>query len=386
MNIGVDAKRIFFNSSGLGNYGRRFYRALAKHLPEDSFYLYSPRPVADDNPYLEEIRQQNSVIITPPGILSKSPGSSLWRSSLINKQLKEDRIDIYYGLSNEIPFGIKSKEMKKVVVIHDLIFLRYPELYPSVDAVFYRKKSRYACSRSDYIIAASQQTKLDIIEFYGIPENKIRIINPGSEPMFYTGTPADSSGFFKTAKKYIISIGAITPRKNLMKTVQTFNKVKDKYDLDLVVIGTAVGLGKPYLKKIEEYISFNGFTDRVHFLGNVPYRFIPDLCRKAEMMIYPSQFEGFGMPIVEGLFSRIPVITSKGGCFPEAGGDGAIYTDPEDTGEMASWIGKLMESADLRKELVEKGSIYATRFRQENIDKAILDFHHSATGQSFTKS
>jgi glycosyltransferase involved in cell wall biosynthesis len=129
---------------------------------------------------------------------------------------------------------------------------------------------------------------------------------------------------FRAKRKYIISIGAITPRKNLMKTVQAFNLVKDKHDLDLVVIGTAVGLGRYYLKTVMSFIEENHLSDRIHFLDNVPYQYVPALCKNAELMVYPSQFEGFGMPIVEGLFSGIPVITSKGGCFPEAGGDDAV--------------------------------------------------------------
>jgi glycosyltransferase involved in cell wall biosynthesis len=94
-------------------------------------------------------------------------------------------------------------------------------------------------------------------------------------------------------------------------------------------------------------------------------------------MIYPSQFEGFGMPIVEGLFSKIPVITTKGGCFPEAGGDAAIYIDPDKPEEIADWIVKIMSSTQLQKELVSKGIKYAQKFRQENIENEILNFHNS---------
>ncbi len=279
----------------------------------------------------------------------------MWRSRLINSQLEKDKINIYYGLSNEIPFGIKKLNLAKVVIIHDLIFLRYPELYPWIDVLFYKKKTKYACINADYIIAASEQTKQDIINFYNIPANKITVIYPGTDPIFYSGDIADSREYFSTERKYIISIGAITPRKNLFKTVQAFNLIKDKYDLDLVVIGTAVGMGKDYLKKITDYLDKNGLKERIHFLGNVPYKYVPGLCRNAQLMVYPSQFEGFGMPIVEGLISKIPVITSKGGCFPEAGGDGAVYVNPDDYAEIAACIGMLMDSPALREELVQKG-------------------------------
>lgn len=377
MNIGLDAKRIFFNNSGLGNYGRRFYHGLEKNSAGDTFYLYSPRSIPSDNPYLKEVNQSNSLISSPDRSWKKMLGGTPWRSGLIDSRLKKDHIAVYYGLSNEIPYGTGRSGMIKVVIIHDLIFLRYPQLYPAIDTVFYKAKTRYACKHADYIIAASGQTKLDIVNFYHVPENKITVIYPCSDPILYAEDAIDPGEFFKTERRYIISIGAITPRKNLLNTVQAFNMVKDKYDLDLVVIGTAVGLGRDYLKTITGYIEQNRMSDRVHFLGNVPYQFVPSLCRNAELMVYPSQFEGFGMPIVEGLFSKIPVITSRGGCFPEAGGDAAVYVNSDNFKEIASWIDKLISSDSLKQELVSKGIRYAEKFRQENIEKEIVDFHRS---------
>ena len=377
MNIGIDAKRIFFNNSGLGNYGRRFYHALEKKSADDKFYLYSPRPVADDNPYLDQVNQSNSLIISPDKTWHKMLGGSLWRSGLVNPWLKKDHIGIYYGLSNEIPFGSGRSNFVKVVIVHDLIFLRYPKLYPRIDVFFYKQKTKYAGKHADFIIAASEQTKRDIVDFYHVPENKITVIYPCSDPMFYSGDPIDASKFFTPKRRYIISIGAITPRKNLLKTVQAFGLVKDRHDLDLVVIGTAVGLGRDYFKTILKFVDQNRLSERIHFLGNVPYKYVPSLCRNAQLMVYPSQFEGFGMPVVEGLFSKIPVITSRGGCFPEAGGDAAVYINPDNYEEIAGWIDKLMDSAALRDELVIKGLKYAEKFRHENIENDIFNFHRS---------
>ncbi len=380
MNIGIDSKRIFFNHSGLGNYSRRFYRTLALNLTDATFFLYSPKTVPSDNPYLTVINQSNSKLITPEGKLNQLFGGALWRSGLIKKQISKDHISIYYGLSNEIPFGLKEPAIKQVVIIHDLIFLRYPGLYPAFDRAVYKKKTRYACRYADHIIAASEQTRQDIVDFYHIPSEKISVLYPGTDPAFYAETCIDSKEFFSTERKYIISIGAITPRKNLLKTVHALHLIKNKYDLDLVVIGTATGLGKEYLKEVNGFIQENGLAGRVHFLGNVPYKFVPDLCRKAELMVYPSRFEGFGMPIVEGLFSKIPVITSKGGCFPEAGGDGAIYIDPEEPQEIADAISKLMEPGKLREELISKGLKHSEKFRQDRIEAAILGFHRKVAG------
>jgi glycosyltransferase involved in cell wall biosynthesis len=382
MNIGIDAKRIFFNHSGLGNYGRRFYRALAGKLKDDSFFLYSPKAIPANNPYLSEIISRNSNVILPAGKAGRMLHGTLWRSRFIKKQLLKDKIGIYYGISNEIPFGLRRTDIIKVVIIHDLIFLRYPGMYPATDRAIYQLKTRYACKYADYIIAASEQTKQDVISYYKVPESKISVLFPASDPSFYADKCADSTEFFSTGRKYIISIGAITPRKNLFKTVQAYHSIKDKYNLDLVVIGTATGLGKPYLETIMKFILENGMKDRVHFLGNVPYKFVPDLCRKAELMVYPSSFEGFGMPIIEGLFSRIPVITSQGGCFPEAGGDAAIYINPEDPCEIADAISQVMDSGSMRNEMIMKGLEHAKKFTYEQIETSILEFHRKITAKA----
>jgi glycosyltransferase involved in cell wall biosynthesis len=250
-------------------------------------------------------------------------------------------------------------------------------MYPFIDVLFYRKKSKYACNHADYIIAASEQTKRDIIDFYGIPGEKISVLYPCTHPSFYSKTVADHEEFFKPERKYLLSIGAITPRKNLFHTVKAFKHIYQKHDLDLVVIGTAVGLGRKYLETIKTYIIKHGMDKRVHFLGNVPYKYVPGICRNAAALIYPSQFEGFGMPIVEGLFSKIPVITSLGGCFPEAGGEGAIYVNPDNIEEIADWIDKIIQSEELRNKLIDKGLQHAERFRQSRIEADILNFHNN---------
>jgi glycosyltransferase involved in cell wall biosynthesis len=205
MNIGIDAKRIFFNNSGLGNYSRRFYLALAKNLATDTFYLYSPKKVNPENPYFKEVLTSNSLIAEPRTKLHSIFGGALWRSGLIRKQLIKDHIDIYYGLSNEIPFGIKNDPYRKVVVIHDLIFLRYPAMYPKTDVFFYKKKTEYAAKYADRIIAASEQTKRDIIDFYQISPAKISVLYPCTASGFHQEQVDDSSYFFKPVREYMIS-------------------------------------------------------------------------------------------------------------------------------------------------------------------------------------
>lgn len=380
MNIGIDAKRFFFNTSGLGAYSRGFYKALVSKATDDRFYLYSKK-VRENNPYLHsgEIKWENTKCVSPQNFYEKLFGAALWRSYFINNQLNKDKIDIYYGLSNEIPYGIQKTKTKSVAVIHDLIFLRYPNLYPKTDVFFYKRKTDFACKNADYIVAVSEQTKADIIHFLNVKPEKITILPPICKEMYAqnASSSAKNPTEFHFKKDYILSVGAITPRKNLLKTVQAFQLIHQKLEVDLVIVGTAVGLGRNYLAEIQAFIAKHHLTDKIHFLGNVSDAQLPSLYQNAKMLVYPSQYEGFGMPIVESLFSKTPVITSLGSCFDGTAGGGALYVNPNEITEIADSIEKLLINNALRENLIIAGFQHVQQFSAENIANEIFRFHSS---------
>lgn len=378
MNIGIDAKRFFFNTSGLGAYSRGFYKALASQNIDDKFYLYS-KDMNENNAYLHAniIQWENTQSISPTYFYEKLFGAALWRSYFIGNQLNKDKIDIYYGLSNEIPYGIEKLKTKSVVVIHDLIFLRYPNLYPKTDVFFYKRKTDFACKNANYIVAVSEQTKADIVHFLNVNPDKISILPPICKEMYAKNIFPNSKipQEFQPKKDYILSVGAITPRKNLLQTVQAFQLIQQKLDIDLVIVGTAVGLGRKYLAEIQAFISKHHLTDKIHFLGNVPNAYLPFLYQNAKMLVYPSQYEGFGMPIVESLFSKTPVITSMGSCFEQTAGGGALYVNGNESEEIAAAIEKLLISSSLREGLIAKGWQHVQQYTSENIENEISQFH-----------
>jgi glycosyltransferase involved in cell wall biosynthesis len=376
MNIGIDAKRFFFNSSGLGVYARNFYKALSSLAIEDNFYLYT-KLVKSENIYLREVKKQNTTLVSPQHFHEKIFGGAFWRSYFIHNQLIKNKIDIYYGLSNEIPMGIEKQKTKSVVVIHDLIFLRYPNLYPAIDVFFYKKKTAFSCKNADFILTISEQTKKDIVDFLHINPNKIHIIPPNCNDI-YVEKEKEAINLPKNLqfdKPYILSVGAITPRKNLLKTVQAFQLIAEKTGIDLVIVGSAVGLGKAYLAEIQEFIHKNNLSHKIHFLENVANQYLPTLYRNAQMLVYPSQFEGFGLPIIEALFCKTPVITSNGSCFDTTAGGGALYVNPNEITEIAAAIEKLLISKELRADLISKGFLHVQQFKTENVAKQIFEFH-----------
>ena len=181
MRIGFDAKRAFFNNTGLGNYSRATINALCRMLPEDDHFLYTP------------LKGKHTIYSPPENATVRLPSTiwgsqlkSYWRTYGLAKQLAKEKIDIYHGLSNEIPVGIERTGVKSIVTIHDLIFMRLPHLYSPLDRRIYEKKVRNAVRNADRLIAISRQTKEDLRELFGADEEKIRVLYQGCNPGFTT--------------------------------------------------------------------------------------------------------------------------------------------------------------------------------------------------------
>ena len=385
MKIGFDAKRAFFNNTGLGNYSRTLIKSLVKHYLEHEYVLYSPKPT--ENAIFADIQNfKNVTVKTPQSRFQKLFGGSIWRSLQLGNHIKADQLDLYHGLSHELPRNIHRSrpQTKSIVTIHDLIFMRYPDLYAPIDRLTYRQKWKHACQQADKIIAISEQTKSDIIEFLGIESNKIEVVYQSCHPSFYDYNDAMflQHGLFKQdnievpydlPEEYILYVGSITERKNLLTIAKALRIMKGSLDPHLVVVGN----GGDYKQKVLEYLQKHDLQKSVTFLNNIPNQHLPNIYRKALTMVYPSIFEGFGIPIIESLFSRTPVITSKNdcSCFREAAGEGAIYVNPLDAEELAHAIEEAMTDGASRIQLMAKGWNHVQQFRREEVAKRMMEVY-----------
>ncbi|MCW3102031.1 MAG: glycosyl transferase family 1 [Bacteroidetes bacterium] len=370
MNIGFDAKRAYLNTSGLGNYARTLIKSLNEYYPENTYSLFTTR--LTDNDFQKQAAAFSNIHVYEPQSFIDKKLRSRWRSYGITNVLKEQSVNVYHGLSNELPFNIDEFKGKKIVTIHDLIFVRYPKLYPYLDRKIYNKKFRHACDVADTIIAISEETKRDIEKYYFVPENKIKVIYQSCDEAFYKDYSAGESKSiaesYQLPANFLLYVGTIEERKNLLSIVKALKQVKD---IPLVVIGKK----KSYFEKVKDFIEKNQLTERVIFLENVDNNHLPVIYRMASVFIFPSLFEGFGIPIIEALVSRTPVITSKGGCFPEAGGPGSLYIDPLNENELAEKINLLLGSEQLRKEIAEKGIEYAKRFHPKVVTSQMMEVY-----------
>lgn len=348
MNIGFDAKRAFLNYTGLGNYSREAVNALVEVFPQETYYLYTTKAVRNSRT-ASFFNRESITIRTPQFPFLKS----LWRSRLVIPQLKRDKLDVFHGLSHELPLGIEKTGIRSVVTIHDLIFLRYPQYYRPVDRKIYEAKYRYACRHADKIIAISEQTKRDIQSFFAVDPAKIEVIYQGCDSSFTqkkTGAELDSiRDKYRLPEKFLLNVGTVEERKNVLLVVKALAMLPQAPKL--VIVGRQTG----YADEVKKYIEEHRLEDRVIFLDNVSFTDLPGIYQLAEVFVYPSRFEGFGIPVLEALSSGIPVIAASGSCLEEAGGSGSLYADPDDEKTMAAHMQLLLEDRTLRAEIINIG-------------------------------
>ena len=359
MNIGFDAKRVFHNATGLGNYARDVLRILSRHRPEHEYYAYTPRP----GPVPFELEDGRFHVRSPRTVLGRA-FPALWRARGVVGDLRADGIRLFHGLSAELPLGIESSGVASVVTVHDLIFERFPELYAPIDRRIYSLKARSAVARADLIVAVSEQTRRDLLEVYGVPEARVRVVYQTCHEAFRSPVPEERlrevAARHALPPVFLLAVGTIERRKNLLLVLRAMEKLPG-------VTLVAVGRETPYAEELRSFARAHGLDERVRLLSGVSTADLAAMYRLATVAVYPSLFEGFGIPIVEALFSGTPVVTTFGGVFPEAGGPGSAYVDPGDPEALREVLAELLGDPRKRAAMREAGLRHAARFSEEAI-------------------
>jgi glycosyltransferase involved in cell wall biosynthesis len=368
MKIGYDGKRAANNLTGLGNYSRSLIEHLAHQFPQNQYLVYASK--VKQAKQIDAFFENEHITLKLP-----KNGPFLWRSLNILKDLNQDDCQIFHGLSHEIPLAIQHTRIKSIVTIHDLIFLRFPQYYKFIDRKLYEWKSKSACKRANKIIAISEKTKADIIDLYGINPEKIEVIYQSCDDSFKIPFPKETlsriSATYKLPEKYILNVGTIEERKNLKLAVQALKEVSE--DFKLVVIGKQTA----YFKTVEQEIEKLGLKNRIIFLKNIPFSDLPGIYQMASVFVYPSFYEGFGIPIIEALYSAIPVVAATGSCLEEAGGPNSLYVSPNDAKGLATAINQVIENPQLQKEMKEKGLEFVQKFSSPIVTQQLMDCYLS---------
>lgn len=330
MKIAYDAKRYYHNLTGLGNYSRTLVDALTEQYPSVETVLYDAK--------------------------------SMERTFRLGRRAKKERCDIFHGLSNELPRDVVKAGIPSVVTMHDVAWRTFPDMYKPIDRKIYDWKYGWSARHASHVVCISESTKRDVIRFYGVPEDRLSVIYQPVQALYYKPMSDDEAERsvnaalpYLNGKPYIITVGSINSRKNLLGMVKAYELLQEEERPEFIVVGD----GREYRKTVEQYISEHGMQDRIHIESNIhDAHTLQALYARAICMMYPSFYEGFGLPVVEASLQCCPVVTSNISSLPEAGGPSAIQCNPSSVDELADALKLLLRNESERTDRGKRGKDY----------------------------
>lgn len=365
MRIAYDAKRFFHNNTGLGNYARNLINSMHRHHADHEYLLFANR--TDRSPFshyrdLYKVRD------------SKSRIPALYRSFSIHQDLNDQQVDIYHGISNELPLSSTEIRAKKIVTIHDLFYKTYPQDFKPIDRLIYDKKTSYSAKIADHIVAISQATKRDLIQYLKVDSERITVIYQTCNPEYQINKMVKKPESLPV--EYMLQVGSINKRKNLMGVIEAMKTIPKSDRLPLVVVGND---RVKYARTLQEKISEYQLTDDVIFLGALDNDTLVSLYTHARFSLFPSHYEGFGIPVIESLFCGTPVITSENSSLPEALGPCGILVKSTDTDALKNAIISLTLDDRLLERYTSKIDKHIHKFKSENTSKQMINLYQKLT-------
>lgn len=364
--IGIDANEANVERRvGISEYAyqilNKFYEFRKKGLISHDFVIYLK---SDPKGLPEETAWWKYKLVKP---------SKLWTQIGLPFSLyTSKRPDVFLTLTHYAP---RFSPVPTIVSVMDLSFLHFPETFKKNDLYQLTKWTKYSVMKAKKIITISKSSKNDIIKHYNIDEKKIKVVHLGLKNMASNSSvPLEEFGI---NKKFILFVGTLQPRKNIVNLIKAFsllpNQFKESYQL--VIVGKKGWLYEDILRAPEMF----GVEDKTLFLDYIKDNELPSFYKNAEVFVLPSLYEGFGLPILEAMRYGCPVITSNVSSMPEAGGDAAMYFDPNNIEDIEEKIEKVLNDEKLRKKMIEKGSEHYKKFTWEKAAKEVLSAVESVT-------
>ncbi len=370
MIIGIDGNEANVTKRvGISEYAYWLLHYFARFAMEDktpgvTFVIYLKHPPVKSLP--EETKNWKYKIV--------GPGKFWTQLGLpLNLFLSKPRPDIFFSPTHYAP---RFSPVPSVISVMDLSFLKFPELFNKSDLYQLRNWTKYSVKKATKILTISNSSRNDIIETYQVPEEKVATIYPGIkqsvtlQPHVYAMNELKAK--YSISDNFILFVGTLQPRKNITRLIEAFSKIKENEfeykDVELVIIGKRGWLYEEILEAPQKY----GIENKVKFLEGINDDELTIFYKNALCYVLPSLYEGFGLPVVEAMKHGCPVITSNVSSMPEAGGDAAIYVDPEDVTDIAEKIVKVVNDKELRKDLSERGKKQVAQFSWEKTAKETL--------------
>lgn len=345
MRIGIDLSAIQSTKSGVDWYTHHVIKEIMGLLrPDERLFLFTNRETG----FEKEATSHPGVTV----VMSRFPYQEPWRQFILPLLLRRHEIDVCF-FTNFVLSVAGSCPM--VLTIHDLSFKLFPRTHSLRNVIWARSLVPISTRRARHIIADSHNTKLDLLRTMSVPEEKVTVVHLGASGLFSPEPePGDDQAVsgYGIVKPYVLYVGTLEPRKNLTMLIRSFDKLaKSNPDIHLVLAGRRGWMAQAIFDELER----RDLIGRVHITGYVQDQHLPALYRGAAAFIYPSLYEGFGLPPLEAMSAGTPVIVSKNSSLPEVVGDAGLYVNPLDPAELTKAMEAVVGDPELAQSLREKG-------------------------------
>lgn len=368
MRIGIDGRYITNHFPGIGRYTYNLARKLPELAPDTDFVLLHDPRLPNTRYDVEQLAGQDNLRLMSVDI----PTRSLQEQYQLRSLEKALSLDLLHSPYYVMPYWV---HCPSVVTMYDLIPMIYPQyLAPRGTAWIFRATASLATRRANHIIAISESTKRDLVRLLGASEKRITVTHLAADERF---RPLDSQqlektiGTYQLPERYILYLGINKPHKNLAFLLQVLRELRTEARLVLA------GKEDPRYLQVREETQRLGLEDRVVFLGDVPEKDLPIIYNGAEVFVFPSLYEGFGLPVLEAMACGTPVVCSNSSSLPEIVDDAAVTVDPQDTAAWVAALTEVLENQELRVELSAKGLAQAKKFSWNKTARETLDVYQS---------
>ncbi|UNC93605.1 glycosyltransferase family 4 protein [Candidatus Contubernalis alkaliaceticus] len=369
VKIGVNAAMLSTAKTGIGHYAASLLQALHEVDKENEYYLYSPRPFE-----ASEFKESFHLRVIP------SRRTLWWFQKILPQALVQDKIQLFWGGNYSLPLW--PKHIKKVVTVHDFVYYKYPKTLPFRINAHLKAAMPLYLKKAHHVLTISHNTARDLVQFYGYPEHKTTVIHLAARGEFFQEPRQNIIekvlARHSLSPGYMLFVGTVEPRKGVDTILKAFAAYKKKSGTRLLLV--IVGQTGWKVQDIPLLIQQLSLQDSVRFLHYVDTEELPILYRGASLFVYPSLYEGFGLPVLEAMASGVPVITSNVSSLPEVAGEAALYVEPGDVQGLCTQMERVLSDKLLQQKLKKLGKAQAQGFSwQKTAEKTLQVFHKLMT-------
>ena len=378
MHVAINATALKANRSGVGWFISEVLRNLPGSAEGQTYSIFFNKAFVAREPFTHPLVQMYSSAIATDRLYSRL----LWENVQLPSLVRQLRPDVFHGNAFALPLA--NLGIPTVVTVYDLVHRVLPKSQTWIFRQYLDRIVPHSCRRATRVIAISEATRRDLIEIYGVPSKKIDLTYGGAAPRFFA--EPDEKKLRTVRQKYALpnefalTIGDLDPRKNLLTAIRACGTLaRDSLPLPLVLAGKKIS--DSHSLELATEVERLGLGDRVIFTGRLEDDELASFYRAATLFLFPSHYEGFGLPAVEAMASGTPVVASTGGALPEVVGDAGMVVPPDDVEGFAAAIRRICGNPGFRDELIAKGYSRAAEFTWENTARKTAEVYERAVAE-----